>query len=837
MTRDGQNSPTADLPMDGHKHTGVAEATERDQYATYGQLQDEGGGSSSARGQKIGTLTLPTAAYSGVYTRNNRGLSLELETGIPSGFSRDFQTTYAGLRVPNNPPSDKVIGFFLVAKVAGVEKDTSFVPWGLGAGSSFTARENLTFSHAGLSFGPGLLNVSYAVTHGGRSTLSPFGKGDELPSDSTLEVYLAVVVGVRGVQGSKGDTGDVGPQGLKGDQGPAGLQGPQGERGHIGPQGPKGDTGGQGPKGGTGDTGPQGLKGDTGPQGIQGEAGPKGDTGNTGPQGIPGDRGPSGHDGAQGPKGDTGNTGPQGLKGSKGDRGERGERGQQGVKGDIGPQGDTGDTGPAGPQGDIGPEGGPGPAGPQGPQGPKGVEGSGPASLKQIGDTYDLAAPTQDRTEFWFRDTGIPLPSGENGEVWAIKQNFADITGQLSDTAQDDFLFFRASELLNQRVATTTGPNDDTQVLFLGSSPRLGYGRSASGTLLVRARNRLETTADVSLYQLQGGAEGPEGTQGIQGETGQKGDPGPQGERGRHGGTGPQGGPGPQGPQGLKGDTGDAGPRGNQGPKGDIGAPGSDGDDGDKGSPGNPGPEGPQGAQGAPGADGSNGTDGSPGPKGNPGPEGPQGPQGAQGVQGDTGAPGAKGDPGAQGIQGLKGDAGAPGADGSNGTDGSPGPIGPKGDPGVPGAKGDPGDPGGPPGPKGDAGAPGMAGGSPSREILAWDLASTATSFVLPDDYEDFLFLFVGVTGGSGVESSHMLPTEAFAQDFTGYGRDRDNRINYDAATKTISAAGRVSGFNYATLVMGTAEAPPVADVLYLTTRGGDRLTTRSGDNLIARAA
>lgn len=38
LTRDGQNSPTADLVMAGHKHTGVAPATASDEYATKGQL-------------------------------------------------------------------------------------------------------------------------------------------------------------------------------------------------------------------------------------------------------------------------------------------------------------------------------------------------------------------------------------------------------------------------------------------------------------------------------------------------------------------------------------------------------------------------------------------------------------------------------------------------------------------------------------------------------------------------------------------------------------------------------------------------------------------------------
>ena len=38
LTRDGQNSPSANLPMNAKKHTGVADATANTEYATYGQL-------------------------------------------------------------------------------------------------------------------------------------------------------------------------------------------------------------------------------------------------------------------------------------------------------------------------------------------------------------------------------------------------------------------------------------------------------------------------------------------------------------------------------------------------------------------------------------------------------------------------------------------------------------------------------------------------------------------------------------------------------------------------------------------------------------------------------
>lgn len=40
LTRDGQNSPTADLPMGSFKHTGVANASARTHYGVVGQIQD-----------------------------------------------------------------------------------------------------------------------------------------------------------------------------------------------------------------------------------------------------------------------------------------------------------------------------------------------------------------------------------------------------------------------------------------------------------------------------------------------------------------------------------------------------------------------------------------------------------------------------------------------------------------------------------------------------------------------------------------------------------------------------------------------------------------------------
>ena len=48
LTKDGQNTPTTNLPMGGFKHINVAAATANDQYATYGQLTASVGASMPA---------------------------------------------------------------------------------------------------------------------------------------------------------------------------------------------------------------------------------------------------------------------------------------------------------------------------------------------------------------------------------------------------------------------------------------------------------------------------------------------------------------------------------------------------------------------------------------------------------------------------------------------------------------------------------------------------------------------------------------------------------------------------------------------------------------------
>lgn len=66
VTRDGQSAATANLPMGGFKHTGIADGTARNQYTSLGQLQDGAalnGGTSSGTNTITFNMTPTITAY------------------------------------------------------------------------------------------------------------------------------------------------------------------------------------------------------------------------------------------------------------------------------------------------------------------------------------------------------------------------------------------------------------------------------------------------------------------------------------------------------------------------------------------------------------------------------------------------------------------------------------------------------------------------------------------------------------------------------------------------------------------------------------------------------
>lgn len=67
LTKDGQNTPTADLPMGGRKHTNVSAAAARNQYATLAQVQDGGGQYGGTAGGTADAITISLTPSPGAY--------------------------------------------------------------------------------------------------------------------------------------------------------------------------------------------------------------------------------------------------------------------------------------------------------------------------------------------------------------------------------------------------------------------------------------------------------------------------------------------------------------------------------------------------------------------------------------------------------------------------------------------------------------------------------------------------------------------------------------------------------------------------------------------------
>lgn len=81
IAKDGQNAATADLPMGGFKHTNVANATARNNYAAVGQVQD---GDFVWLGTAGGTATALTASASPAITAYKAGQKFRLITASGS---------------------------------------------------------------------------------------------------------------------------------------------------------------------------------------------------------------------------------------------------------------------------------------------------------------------------------------------------------------------------------------------------------------------------------------------------------------------------------------------------------------------------------------------------------------------------------------------------------------------------------------------------------------------------------------------------------------------------------------------------------------------------------
>jgi len=92
LNKAGQNSPTADLPMGAFKHTNVANATARNQYAAVGQVQD---GDYIWLGTTGGTATAMTATATPAITAYKAGQKFRMKPNTASSGSSPTAHTLA----------------------------------------------------------------------------------------------------------------------------------------------------------------------------------------------------------------------------------------------------------------------------------------------------------------------------------------------------------------------------------------------------------------------------------------------------------------------------------------------------------------------------------------------------------------------------------------------------------------------------------------------------------------------------------------------------------------------------------------------------------------------
>jgi hypothetical protein len=91
IAKDGQNAATADLPMGAFKHTNVANATARNNYAAVGQVQD---GDFIWLGTTGGTATAQTATATPAITAYKAGQKFRMQIGSGLGSTGSVATAH-----------------------------------------------------------------------------------------------------------------------------------------------------------------------------------------------------------------------------------------------------------------------------------------------------------------------------------------------------------------------------------------------------------------------------------------------------------------------------------------------------------------------------------------------------------------------------------------------------------------------------------------------------------------------------------------------------------------------------------------------------------------------
>jgi hypothetical protein len=132
LTKDGQNTPTANLPMAGFKHTGVANGSARTDYAAVGQVQD---GDFVWLGTTGGTATAQTATASPSIGAYKAGQKFRMKVGAGLGSTGSTATAHTininslgAKNLVNQDGTNPTLGTWVAAALLEVIYDgTNFV--------------------------------------------------------------------------------------------------------------------------------------------------------------------------------------------------------------------------------------------------------------------------------------------------------------------------------------------------------------------------------------------------------------------------------------------------------------------------------------------------------------------------------------------------------------------------------------------------------------------------------------------------------------------------------------------------------------------------------------
>jgi hypothetical protein len=133
LTKDGQNTPTANLPMGGFKHTGVANGSARTDYAAVGQVQD---GDFVWLGTTGGTATAQTVTASPSIGAYKAGQKFRMKVGAGLGSTGSSATAHTlninslGAKniVNNEDSTNPTLGTWIAGAILEVVYDgTNFI--------------------------------------------------------------------------------------------------------------------------------------------------------------------------------------------------------------------------------------------------------------------------------------------------------------------------------------------------------------------------------------------------------------------------------------------------------------------------------------------------------------------------------------------------------------------------------------------------------------------------------------------------------------------------------------------------------------------------------------